>query len=154
MAGRECLNLGKKSRYCWRVFVHLRQLTSPSKHSKSAASDFPVLSYPIQTSDEIKARLAHLVALAKTQWLDNPKNVVFAYVQSRTGSYPEFRFAEGRYHGKSHKVIRSTLVIDEEYNIVATGDGKSQKEAEKAAALHGVLPVSYTHLTLPTILLV
>ena len=139
MAGRECLNLGKKSRYCWRVFVHLRQLTSPSKHSKSAASDFPVLSYPIQTSDEIKARLAHLVALAKTQWLDNPKNVVFAYVQSRTGSYPEFRFAEGRYHGKSHKVIRSTLVIDEEYNIVATGDGKSQKEAEKAAALHGVL---------------
>ena len=97
MAGRECLNLGKKSRYRWRVFVHLRQLTSPSKHSKSAASDFPVLSYPIQTSDEIKARLAHLVALAKTQWLDNPKNVVFAYVQSRTGSYPEFRFAAVSY---------------------------------------------------------
>lgn len=115
-----------------------------SRHSKSykknaVINDLPVHPYPAQTSDEIKSRLPHLVRMAKTQWLENPKNVVFVYMQSRFGTYPDFVCRQGHYPGKQQKICRSTIQIDEEFGIVATGDGKSQKESEKAAALHGML---------------
>ncbi|WFD27232.1 RNA helicase [Malassezia nana] len=46
---------------------------------------------------------------------------------------------EGRFPDRHEKVIRCTCAIDGELGIVSTGDGRSQKEAEKSAALHGML---------------
>lgn len=76
---------------------------------------------------------------SKTQWLENPKNVIYTYTQSRFGAPPQFSSLEGRFPDRHEKVVRCTCTIDEEVGIVATGDGHSQKEAQKAAALHGML---------------
>ncbi|WFD23873.1 RNA helicase [Malassezia equina] len=76
---------------------------------------------------------------SKTQWLENPKNIIYTYTQSRFGTTPQFNCTEGRFQDRHEKVIRCTCTIDDEFGIVATGDGHSQKEAEKTAALHGML---------------
>ena len=123
---------------------------SKRRLSTGRASELHIHPYPIQTIDEIKARHSDLLSTAKLQWLDNPKNVIFSYKHSRFGSYPESVTLEGRYPDGNKPVFRSTIAIDDDLGIVATGDGTSRKEAEKAAALHGMIPVSYTHLTLPT----
>lgn len=112
---------------------------SKRRLSTGRASELHIHPYPIQTLDEIKARYSDLLSTAKLQWLDNPKNVIFSYKHSRFGSYPESVTLEGRYSGGNKPVFRSTIAIDDDLGIVATGDGTSRKEAEKAAALHGMI---------------
>ena len=82
---------------------------------------------------------AHLIDRAKPQWVDNPKNVLYLYTQSRLGAPPKFVSIEGHIAGHRDTIVRCTAVLDEELNIIAIGDGKSQKEAERTAALHGML---------------
>ena len=112
---------------------------SKRRLSTGRASELHIHPYPIQTLDEIKARYSDLLSTAKLQWLDNPKNVIFSYKHSRFGSYPESVTLEGRYPDGNKPVFRSTIAIDDDLGIVATGDGTSRKEAEKAAALHGMI---------------
>lgn len=112
---------------------------SKRRLSTGRASDLHIHPYPIQTIDEIKARYSNLVSTAKLQWLDNPKNVIFSYKHSRYGSYPESHTLEGRYSSGNKRVFRTTISIDDDLGLVATGDGSSRKEAEKAAAFHGML---------------
>lgn len=87
----------------------------------------------------IKLQYAHLVDQAKPQWLENPKNIVYLYTQGRTGAPPKFDVFEAYVAGHYETIKRCTVVIDDELGIIAIGDGKSQKEAEKAAAMHGML---------------
>lgn len=82
---------------------------------------------------------AHLLDRAKPQWVDNPKNVLCLYTQSRMGVPPKFVSIEGYVAGQRDTIVRCTAVLDEELNIIAIGDGKTQKEAERTAALHGML---------------
>ena len=57
-----------------------------------------------------------------------------------------------------HKVFEGDINLDENllccYVLNAAGDGVENPYAGKTKAEQDVLPVSYTHLTLPTILLV
>ncbi|KOS16159.1 atp-dependent rna helicase [Malassezia pachydermatis] len=117
----------------------IRRSGKKGKHSKAPAKDLPVLSQPSNFMDDLRKRYISLIAQAKTQWIDNPKNVVYSYMQSRTGTTPDFQFVEGRFPGPINKVVRCTFLIDQEFEIHSAGDGKTQKEAERAAAFHGML---------------
>lgn len=99
----------------------------------------PTHPHPLFLLNVIKIQYAHLVDRAKPQWLENPKNVLYIYTQSRLGGPPEFFSVEGYVAGRRDTIVRCTVMLDEELSIVGVGDGKSQKEAERAAALHGML---------------
>ncbi|WFD31604.1 RNA helicase [Malassezia sp. CBS 17886] len=116
---------------------HSRRGGKKSGRSK-VAKVLPTLPAPFRPHAALLKEYAALVPRVKPQWLDNPKNIVYLYTQARLGAPPPFQCTEGFVTGWRDPVFRCTAVLDEEHNIVATGDGKSQKEAEKAAALDGM----------------
>lgn len=120
-----------KQRYASRAY-HRKRRPHPDVH-------LPLLSLPSCCLSDIQTRFSDLLQKSKTQWLENPKNIIYTYTQSRFGTTPQFNCTEGRFQDQHEKVIRCTCTIDDEFGIVATGDGHSQKEAEKTAALHGML---------------
>lgn len=111
----------------------------PRKRHPHPDAHLPLLSLPHCYLSDIQTRFAHLLLKSKTQWLENPKNIVYTYTQSRFGAPPLFTSFEGRFPDRHEKIVRCTCTIDGEFGILATGDGHCQKEAEKAAALHGML---------------
>lgn len=75
----------------------------------------------------------------KQEKLVNSKNPLQTYVSARTGKAPSYEAQEGFVGGGRESSIRVTVMADEMHNIVGYGDAKTQKEAEKLAALHAIL---------------
>lgn len=89
--------------------------------------------------DETKKQFEAFLTKVKSQWLENPKNAVWSYVQTRRGGQPDITYEEGRLHGLPKIITRATIVVDPELGIIAFGDGESKKDAGKAAAFHGMM---------------
>ncbi|KAN0064438.1 hypothetical protein ACQY0O_002816 [Thecaphora frezii] len=112
-----------------------------SSTAAATANFLPTQPLPYHTLASIKHYYAGLIdsGRVKSQWLDNPKSPIQNYVFHRTGEYPVYTPEEGRVEGRRDKNVRCTILLDADQPWSVYGDGKTPKEAEKAAALHAVL---------------
>ncbi|SYW76632.1 related to ATP-dependent RNA helicase [Ustilago bromivora] len=116
--------------------------TSSSSNFKSKPTKFlPTQPLPYHSLQNVKDYYHGLLnsGLIKKAWLDNPKSPIQNYVLHRTGSYPVYTVEEGQVEGRRDINFRCTLNFDPEYDWHVYGDAKTQKDAEKLAALHAVL---------------
>ena len=97
---------------------------------------FPVFPKPNLFRDSLMQRYAHFMKHTKSQWLDNPKNVVHAFLLSRCGSVPVYSTEQGIITGTSQPVFRVSVDIGD--GTAASGDGRTVKEAGNTAALHAM----------------
>lgn len=117
---------------------------------KADAKVLPTHAHPLLMEVNVRLQYAELLDRAKKAWIENPKNVVVAYTQHRFGTAPKYECQEGYISGRRDTIVRCTLTLDPELGIEVVGDGKKNKEAEKAAALHGMLVLlGHNYITNP-----
>ncbi|CCO26779.1 putative ATP-dependent RNA helicase DHX36 [Rhizoctonia solani AG-1 IB] len=73
----------------------------------------------------------------KDRWIENPKSTVSNYYTLHFGKQPTYEANDCVFEGR--KITRCTVLLDSKYMVTGTGDAPVRKEAEKLAALSGVL---------------
>lgn len=78
----------------------------------------------------------------KQMHIDNPKSPLQNYVSQRSGQAPVYESQEGFVGGGRQSSVRATVYADEVHGVIGYGDAKTQKEAEKLAALDALLQLA------------
>ncbi|PWN54490.1 P-loop containing nucleoside triphosphate hydrolase protein [Violaceomyces palustris] len=117
------------------------KISSSNRRPTAPSRVLPLQPAPQHSVAYIMQVYAHVISSGriKPNILENPKNPLQNYVLARTGEYPSYKSEEGQIEGRRDKNFRCTLVLDKELDLTSYGDGRTAKEAEKAAALHGVM---------------
>ncbi|CAE6428775.1 unnamed protein product [Rhizoctonia solani] len=98
----------------------------------------PALDGPLRDEAHIKvAEIDPSLPPVKERWLDNPKSTVSNYFSLNFGKQPTYEAREGVLDGK--RLFRCTVLVDSRNMVTGTGDAPARKEAEKLAALSGML---------------
>ncbi|CAE6412163.1 unnamed protein product, partial [Rhizoctonia solani] len=98
----------------------------------------PTLDGPLHDEAHIKeVEIDPRLPPVKERWLDNPKSTVSNYCSLHFGKQPTYEAKEGVLEGR--KIIRCTVLVDGKHMVTGTGDAPVRKEAEKLAALSGML---------------
>ncbi|KAH7345119.1 hypothetical protein B0J17DRAFT_29208 [Rhizoctonia solani] len=98
----------------------------------------PALDGPLRDEAHIKtAEIDPSLPPVKERWLDNPKSTVSNYFSLHFGKQPTYEAREGVLEGK--RLIRCTVLVDSKNMVTGIGDAPARKEAEKLAALSGML---------------
>ncbi|KAG8691340.1 hypothetical protein FRC11_004897 [Ceratobasidium sp. 423] len=98
----------------------------------------PTLNGPLLDEAHIKATgIDPGLPPVNERWLENPKSTVSNYYSLNFGKQPAYEAMEGVLEGR--KLIRCTVLVDSKHMITGVGDAPIRKEAEKLAALSGML---------------
>ncbi|KAF8707785.1 P-loop containing nucleoside triphosphate hydrolase protein, partial [Rhizoctonia solani] len=98
----------------------------------------PALDGPLRDEAYIKqTEINAILPPVKDRWLENPKSTVSNYFSLNFGKQPTYEAREGALEGR--RITRCTVLVDSKHMITGTGDAPIRKEAEKLAALSGML---------------
>ncbi|CUA77429.1 hypothetical protein RSOLAG22IIIB_02442 [Rhizoctonia solani] len=98
----------------------------------------PTLDGPLRDEAHIKeVEIDPNLPVLKERWLENPKSTISNYHSLNFGKQPTYEAKEWVFEGK--KFVRCTVLVDSKHMITGIGDAPVRKEAEKLAALSGML---------------